>query len=204
MKFVISVTPDIFYQMKTCACMIMIWCAESRVDSVSTGEQVVPGCTAYNHKISPVFHPVTTVGHMPIIPAPATEYDTIWTVILQCQGILHFLEQPSTVITFGEGYYCKAKELALMHSEKCQDLVLRLGGFHTCINFLKITGKCYECSGLSDVLIESGIYSESTVRSILFGKENHNESVILEDLNRATSNITKAVKRGGIDKTISH
>lgn len=183
---------------------------------------MVPGWTAYDHHVSEVSLPVTTVGYMPIIPAPATEYDTVWAVILQCQGIARFLHQSNTVLTFDEGIYCKAKELAWLHNEKCQDLVLRLGGFHICMNFLKIIGQHYEFSGLSDVLIECGIYSESVVKNILGGKqlnrairchklmfdtlwriylqklwlgENHEACIFLEDLNGTTTNIAEAAKK---------
>ena len=53
----------------------------------------------------------------------------------------------------------------------CQDLLIRLGGLLIAMNILKVIGQHYEKSGLSDVPIESGLYSETIIRSILAGKQ---------------------------------
>ncbi len=133
-------------------------------------EKVVPSWTAFNQKITSVSPVQSVTGYMPIIPSPATEYDTIWTVIQRCQRVSEHLGQENTVITVDEGLYCKARELVWCHSDQCKGLVLRLGGFHIMMNFLKVIGKHFEESGLSDVLVESGVYGASVVSTILNGK----------------------------------
>ncbi len=133
-------------------------------------EKLVPSWTAFNQKISSSTAVESITGYMPMIPSPATEYDTIWTAISRCRRIAEYLGQEHTVITVDEGIYCKARELAWCNSDQCQGLILRLGGFHIMLNFLKVIGKHFEDSGLSDVLVESGVYGESVVGTIMNGK----------------------------------
>ena len=65
----------------------------------------------------------------------------------------------------------KVYTLAWLHFDMCQDLLIRLGGLLIAMNILKVIGQHYEKSGLSDVPIESGLYSETIIRSILAGKQ---------------------------------
>lgn len=85
------------------------------------------------------------------------------------EKIANKLGQHSTVITFDEGLYCKARELAWLHSADCKDLVLRLEGFHITLNFMRTIGQHFSDGGLShsDVLIKSGVYNKLTVNNIL-------------------------------------
>ena len=47
-------------------------------------EQKIPAWTGFNHVVSPYLLEVTTVGYMPIIPAPADDMDTVYTVLSRC------------------------------------------------------------------------------------------------------------------------
>jgi hypothetical protein len=58
----------------------------------------------------------------------------------------------STVITFDEQLYAKARKLKSMRPEQCKSLVLRLGSFHTVLNFLRVIGKYNSDCGLSDIV----------------------------------------------------
>ena len=51
-----------------------------------------------------------TVQFCPILSAPAAEYDTTWTVIMQCKTVGGHLEQQHKVIAFDQAY-CKVNEL---------------------------------------------------------------------------------------------
>ena len=77
---------------------------------------------------------------------------------------------PNTVVTLDEALYWKAKELQWANPETLAGVIVRLGGFHTAKNFSSIIGKHMEKSGLSDVWIYSGLYSECTAEKILAGK----------------------------------
>lgn len=76
-----------------------------------------------------------------------------------------------TVMTFDQAIYYKAKQIQWLKSEECATFVIRLGGFHILLNFLKVIGQHMNNSGLNDVWLESGLYGESTVVGILSGKK---------------------------------
>ena len=54
---------------------------------------------------------MTVVGLMPILNAPAHEFDTLWTVLQNCKAMTKKIGEKYTVITFDEQLYCKAKML---------------------------------------------------------------------------------------------
>lgn len=133
--------------------------------------QVIPAWTAYNQQMTAVKDTTKTViGHMPIIRAPAHEFDTVWTVILRAKRVSQFLGQVHTVITFDQALYYKAKELTWLRPEECTKVIIRLGGFHTALNFLRCIGQHYADSGLKDIWMDSGLYSDCTAGKILEGK----------------------------------
>lgn len=132
--------------------------------------QIVPQWTGFN-KITDNSHDTPTFrGYFPIIPHIASEFDTLWTVMRRCQDITSHLNVKYTVITFDQALYCKAKELQWLHQDKCKNFVLRLGGFHIMLNFIKVIGQRLEGSGFSDIVVESGVYTSTSCDSILKGK----------------------------------
>ena len=132
--------------------------------------QVVPAWTGFNQSISKVSPAVTTVAYLLIIPSPAHEWDTIFTVLLRCKRIALKLGQKTTVVTFDEALNCKAKELVWANPLPLTDIVIRLGGFHAAKNYLGAIGKHMEDSGLFDAWTESGLYNECTANKILAGQ----------------------------------
>ena len=73
--------------------------------------QSIPGWTGFNQLLSTVKPQVTVVGPLPIVNAPAHEFETLWTVILRCKAMTHLRNGKFTVITMDEGLYNKAKML---------------------------------------------------------------------------------------------
>ena len=58
------------------------------------------------------------VGYMPIIPSPADDMDTVFTVLSRCQAITEKLGQKHTIITFDQALYYRAKEICwLKHTQ---------------------------------------------------------------------------------------
>ena len=133
-------------------------------------KQSVPGWSAFNALISTNEPDITNIGYCPVIPSPPTEYSTVYTVMKTVQKMMRRLNQKHSVITFDEAIYCKAKEIQWRCKDEFSDTVLRLGGFHTALNFISVIGKRYEESGLEDLLIESDIYGSQTVTRIMKGK----------------------------------
>lgn len=132
--------------------------------------QIIPQWTGFN-KITDNSDGIPTFkGYFPILPYVASEYDTLWTVMLRCQDLTSHLNIENTVITFDQALYCKAKELEWLHQDECKRFVLRLGGFHIMLNFVRVIGQRVEDSGFSDIIVESGVYSKTTCENILKGK----------------------------------
>jgi hypothetical protein len=69
------------------------------------------GWTEFNQLLSTNEQDVTTVGYMPILQAPAHEFDTLNTVVKRCMYIAAALGQKHTVITVDQALYCKLVEL---------------------------------------------------------------------------------------------
>ena len=67
--------------------------------------------TVFNQNTSQVNPKLTTIGYIPIIQAPAHEFNTLNTVIQRCKYIANTLGQNFAVITADEALYCKLMEL---------------------------------------------------------------------------------------------
>jgi hypothetical protein len=89
------------------------------------------GWTEFNQLLSTNEQDVTTVGYMPILQAPAHEFDTLNTVVKQCMYIAATLGQKHTVITVDQALYCKLIELKWAIPEYQDKLGIQLGGLET-------------------------------------------------------------------------
>lgn len=132
-------------------------------------DQKIPSWTGFNHVVSTFESDVTTVGHMPIIPSPADDMNTVFTVLAKCKAVSQKLDQTYTVITFDQALYCRAKEMVWSHPDEFQNVIIRLGGFHIAMNFMKAIGQYMESSGLGDAWVESGVFGETTANHMLAG-----------------------------------
>ena len=137
---------------------------------VEPNDQSVPAWRAYNECSSPVNPPMTNIGILPILQAPADEYDTITTVINRFVSISNHIGQTHTVITADQPLYAKGMELVWANNEKFGNVIFRLGGLHVCFNFLKAIGQYVESAGLDDLWIESGLYPANVTENMLTGK----------------------------------
>ena len=71
--------------------------------------QKIPSWTGFNNGVSTFEYETPSVGHMSIIPAPADDMNTVFTV--RCKAISKKLGQTYTVILFDHALYCRAKEV---------------------------------------------------------------------------------------------
>lgn len=142
-----------------------------RTDETSKETVVVPQWSGFGKLLHEDNVPITTYAYLPLLPYVASDYDTVWTTMLKCNEIARKLEVSHTVITFDQAIYFKAKEIQWLRPDECSHYVIRLGGFHVMLNFLKVIGQHMEHSGLNDVWLESNLYGESTVAGIMNGKK---------------------------------
>ena len=93
--------------------------------------QKIPGWSGFNQLTTGKELPeVTIVGPLPIVNAPAHEYETLWTVLRRCQAMTALRGGIYTVVTMDEGLYNKAKMLQWEKTEHLKNVVLVLVSTH--------------------------------------------------------------------------
>ncbi|KAK4882604.1 hypothetical protein RN001_005923 [Aquatica leii] len=108
---------------------------------------------------------VTTYGYLPILPYVASDYDTIWTTMKRCSDIAAKLNNNYTIITFDQAIYHKAKEIQWLKFDECSHFVIRLGGFHIIMNFLKAIGQHMDNSDATVIGIMKGKKWNKAIRA---------------------------------------
>ena len=66
--------------------------------------------------------------------------------------------------------YSRAKEMVWANQELYENVVMMLGDLHILFNFLKAIGQHFENSGLDDIWVESGLFAQNSVESMMDGK----------------------------------
>ena len=112
---------------------------------------------------------LTRIAFTPIIPKPATEYDTIFTGLINFQDVLLQKGLPNGPLWSDEGVYRLAKELQLLHPEKFSNIFLGRGGFHLEKVLIACCGKYLEESGISQVLAALEIFGPHVAKSVMEG-----------------------------------
>ena len=123
-----------------------------------------------------------TVGYLPTIDSPATAMNTIFEVLMKARQTKDELKLRHVVVVFDQAIYAKAVEIMWKHRDLFADLVPRLSAFHTISCVLSVIGKQFLPSGLTDVIIESGVIEERSIDRILTGKA-YNQTVRFHKLN---------------------
>ena len=129
-----------------------------------------PGWTSFNQNHSTINQTETSIGHMPITLAPAHEFDALNTVIRRCMFVAERFGQAYTIITVDQALYCKLMKMKWRFPEFNEKLIVRLGGLHISMSFLKVIGKHMSGSGLYETWIESGLLGEGAAELVFSGK----------------------------------
>ena len=107
----------------------------------------------------------TKVAFTPILPYLATEYDTIYTVMCNFQGVFQQKSQPYGPLWCVEGVYRLAKEPQLLGQNRFDNIFLGLGSFHMEKVMIACCGKYLEETGFNPVFVENEVYGpEITVQ----------------------------------------
>ena len=110
---------------------------------------------------------ITRIAFTPIIPHPATEYDTINTTMKNFQDVLLQKNLQYGPLWCDEGVYRLAKELQLLNPDGFSNIFLGLGGFHTEKVLIACCGKFLENIGIDSVLVENEIFGPAVVNTVL-------------------------------------
>ena len=115
-------------------------------------------------------HGSTRIAFTPIITYPATEFDTIYTVMINYRDVLLQKQLPYGPLWSDEGVYRVAKELQLHHPEKFCNIFLGVGGFHLDKVIIACCGSYLEeYGGIDSVLVESEIFGVSVMKPVMNG-----------------------------------
>jgi len=156
---VFSVTKDQF----------KIWSAARSKTFGQTDGNGVPSFVATNSLFADPVDSITKFAFTPIIPYPATEFDTIFTCMKNFQDVLKQRSQEYGPLWCDEGVYRIAKELQLLNPDQFDNIFLGLGGFHMEKVLIACCGVYLKESGIDTVFVENEIYGPGVVQSVLSG-----------------------------------
>ena len=135
----------------------------------------------YNKEIN-----CTRTAFIPILPHPATSYDSIFTSMLNFQNIMKQTENLCGALWCDEGVYHIAREIQLLSHNSFDNIFLGLGGFHMEKVVMACLGKYLKGSGIDKVLTNTEIYGPISIESVLNGGH-------YADANRAYSLIAETL-----------
>ena len=135
-------------------------CRHLSTKIVAATEQRVPSWSAM---ISRVSLPMTKteIGYLPLWNSSPTDISTVYTVMVSIQTLTNQMGQEHTIITFDQAIYKTAKEIQWKRPSLFENMVIRLGGFHILMNYLGTIGKMVAGSGVAELFVDSGLYSET-------------------------------------------
>ena len=123
----------------------------------------IPSFAAVNGLLLNDKSSTTSVGFTPIIPHPATEYETIFTCIKNYQDVLKHKNISAGALSCDEGVYRIAKELQLMHPNEFENIFLGLRGFPYRKAVIACVGKFLEDVGVDSVFVANELFGPSVI-----------------------------------------
>lgn len=149
----------------------LAWAVSHSITRSQSDQPQIPTWSPYNSKLKSTALPLTTVAMMPLLAAPAHEWSTMLTVLMQAQKITAIVmgENRKTIITFDLQLYEMAVKLQLYKAPEFDHMIFRIGEMHTVMTSLRALGASIEDSGLDDAWVEADIYGPTTKHQILDG-----------------------------------
>ena len=115
--------------------------------------------------------PASKVAFNPILMAPPTNLDTIFTTLKRSKEAVNALGFPHVPVFFDMGLLTKALEIVWASPTELQGVIPCDGGMHLLMAVFAGIGHLYGDVGLLHLLHESGVYALGTVHQILTGKD---------------------------------
>ena len=107
--------------------------------------------------------------------------NTIFKIRNNANSIKNAFNLKSMVVNMDQAIYAKTIEISWKHQELLQDLVLKLGTFHTIGMLLVVIGQRFGAAGLTNIVIESKVITEGSVEKTL-NRKHYNRAVRLHKL----------------------
>ena len=110
-----------------------------------------------------------TIGYCQVLDASPTELATVYTLLRRSIAMADQLRQQDVVVVVDQAIYAKAKDVVWSRPQEFKRIVLCMGAFHICCNFLGVISKRFADGGLSDILVESGTVALGSLTGVLSG-----------------------------------
>ena len=136
---------------------------------IKDGSVNIPSFAAMKSLLVADTHVVTKCAFTPILPYPATEFDSIFTTMINFQDLLKQKQRNNGPLWSDEGVYHVAKEIQLCHPEKFSNIFLGIGGFHLKKVVIGCLGAYLESSGIQNIMVEEEIFGSAVVNSVMNG-----------------------------------
>ena len=134
---------------------------------------IIPPWTDFQKETSSNVQPMTRIHYLPLILAPATEADTIATILHRTLQIADQLKLDRIVAVFDLAIYAKIQEQRWSdrHKVYLDRIIPRLGEFHTTMSYLGVIGKRFGDGGLAAIWTEADLVAPGSLNATLSGKQ---------------------------------
>ena len=141
----------------------------SCVQSQNPHNNVLPTWAGMRSLLSNESLTLFQVGFLPFIPHPVTEYSTVYTAMRNFVCLARQLDQTILPIFCDEGVFRIVLEIFLACPDEFNKLLPMLGGFHMAKCVEHCIGKFVRGCGLEDSLLETVVFGEKVLESVLCG-----------------------------------
>ena len=131
----------------------------------------IPTWSAYNSVMFDT-RDLTNVDGFPLVSAHAHEFSTLLSVFRYAELINQHImvEERKIVVSVDLGLYKPAKQLEFARDDCQNNWIIRPGELHIVMALLRTIGAYIDHSCLDEIWLESGIYSSTTIKQIIEGK----------------------------------
>lgn len=142
---------------------------DSNVTQLDFTEEVdIPSRNTYECIVWPSISP-NIYWIYSILQYPATQYDSIYTSMVNYQDVLCQLNLQEVLLWCDEGAYHLPKEIQHIHPEKFSNIFFGLGGYHLQKVVLPFIGLYLKKSGASENIVETETMDPHSAESALNG-----------------------------------
>ena len=127
-----------------------------------TNVQAVPTWTGFRKIISVKISTPTIIRNCRSLPAPPTDINVVYNMLLNVEQMLTKLGQPDPCVTVDEAVYQLAKKVQ-WNVPRLQNITVRMGGFHRAKNFTSVIGKRMRSSGFEEILSSADLFGQTQI-----------------------------------------
>ena len=151
--------------------LLVRYVTSTLLTSVPHVTDLIPSFSALNSALSKPDISVTIQAFTPILPHPATEYDSIYTTMRNFQDVLSQRRLQYGALWCDEGVYRIAKEIQFLNQGEFENIFLGLGGFHMEKIVLACCGQFLKPLGVQNVFVANEIFGPAVAENqVMSGK----------------------------------